>query len=50
MKNQQKIKALLNGTDKVNLKVRQWTKIQSACVAMKSKPWKTVNYWVRYEI
>ena len=35
MKNQQKIKALLNGTDVVNME--QWTKIKSAFVATKSK-------------
>ena len=36
LKNQQKIKASLNGTDVVN--VGQWTKNWSACVATKSKP------------
>ena len=36
MKNQQKVKALLNDTDLV--KVEQWAKMQSACVATKSKP------------
>ena len=45
MKNQQKSKALLNGTDVVN--VKQWTKMWSACVAKKSKPWNTLNYQIR---
>ena len=31
MKNQQKLKAFLNGTDVVN--VKQWKKTQSACTA-----------------
>ena len=44
MKSQQKIKALLNGTDMVN--VEQQTEMQSARVATKSKPWNTLNYWV----
>ena len=44
MKNQQKIKELLNDTDLV--KVEQWTKMQNACVATKSKPKNTSNYWV----
>ena len=35
-KNQQKTKALLKGTDVVN--VEQWTKMERACVAKKSKP------------
>ena len=41
MKNQQKIKVLLNGTDVIN--VEQWTML-SACVATKLKPWNTLNY------
>ena len=44
MKTQQKIKALLNSTDAVNVEL--WTKTQSACVAANSKLWNTLNYWV----
>ena len=44
MKNSKKIKALPNGVDVVN--VEKWTQILSACVAVKSKPWNTLNYWV----
>ena len=42
MKNQPKIKALLNGTDVVNMEL--WTKMWSA--ATKPKPWNNLNYWV----
>ena len=42
LKNQQKVKALLNGADAVN--VEQWTKTQVACVAKKSKPWNAFNF------
>ena len=41
---QQKIKALLNGTEALN--VEQWRQKQSACAAMKSKLWNTLKYWV----
>ena len=44
MKNQQKIKTLLNGTDVIN--VEQWTKMQSACNTTKSKPWNALDYWI----
>ena len=44
MKNQQKMKVFPNGADLVN--VEQWTKMQSARVATKLKPWNTLNYWL----
>ena len=44
LKNQHKIKALLNDTDVIT--VKQWAKMLSVCVATKSEPWNTLNYWV----
>ena len=44
MKNQQKVKVLLNSSGVVN--AEQWTKILSACIATKSKSWNTLNYWI----
>ena len=42
MKNQQKVKALLNGTNTVNME--QWIKMYSTCVETKSITWNTLNY------
>ena len=44
LKNQQKIKALLDGTYVVN--VEHWVKMSSACAATKLKQWNTLHYWV----
>ena len=44
MKNQQKVKALLNGTNTVN--TEQWIKMYSTCVETKSITWNTLNYWL----
>ena len=44
MKNQQKVKALLNGTNTVNME--QWIKMYSTCVETKSITWNTLNYWL----
>ena len=44
MKNQQKVKALLNGTKTVNME--QWIKMYSTCVETKSITWNTLNYWL----
>ena len=44
MKDREKVKALLNGIDVVN--VEQWTQISSAHIAAKLKTWNTSNHWV----
>ena len=44
LKHQRKTKALLSGTDVLNLK--EWTKMYSACVTTKSKLWNALNYFV----
>ena len=44
MKNQQKVKALLNVTKTVNME--QWIKMYSTCVETKSITWNTLNYWL----
>lgn len=44
MKDREKVKALLNGINVVN--VEQWTQISSARIAAKLKTWNTLNHWV----